>query len=122
VSDYGIEFSDLASDLVAEFSEELGQATLKHLTGSVYSDDTGARVPTYANHQALMVFDEIETEGDKVYEKEHQLCIIAGNDITVVPDNGDFIIKQSGTSHKIVAVLVDQYEAAYNLHIERKPS
>lgn len=122
MSDYGIEFSDLASELVAEFSEELGQATLKHLTGSVYSDDTGTRTPTYANHPALMVFDEIEAEGDKVYEKEHQLCIIAGNDITAVPDNGDFIIKQSGTEHKVVAVLVDQYEAAYNLHIERKPS
>jgi len=121
VSSHGVDFSELAQELVAEFSEELGTATLKHLTGDTYSADTGGRTPAYTDYTTLMVFDEIETTGDGVYEKEHQLCIIAGDDIAVTPDNGDLIQKQSGSQHKIVAVIVDQYEAAYFIHIQRKP-
>ena len=120
-NNYGIEFSELAQELVAEFSEELGEATLKHLGGDVYDAETGARTPTYTDYTALMVFDEIEALENGVYEAEHQLCIIAGDDIPVSPDNGDLIEKQSGTQHKIVAVIVDQYEASFVLHIERKP-
>ncbi len=121
MSNYGIEFGELAHELVEEFSEELGNATLKHLTGDAYNDDTGVRAPTYDDHEALMVFDEIEAQEAGTYENEHQLCIIAGNDVPVQPTNGDIIQKQSGTQHKIVMVIVDQYEASYILHIERKP-
>lgn len=121
MSNYEIEFSELAQELVEEFSEELGQATLKHLIGEAYDDDTGVNAPTYDDYSALMVFDEIEAKDSGTYEAEHQLCIIAGNDVPVQPSNGDLIQKQSGTQHKIVMVIVDQYEAAYILHIQRKP-
>ena len=122
MSNYGVEFGELAQELVAEFSEELGIATLKHLSGETYDSDTGMNVPTYDDYQALMVFDEIETDGgNREYETEHQLCIIAGGDIPVEPAQGDLIEKQTGTRHRIVMVIVDQYQASYMLHIERNP-
>ena len=120
--EYGVIFGDLAQEIVAEFSEELGEATLKHRIGDTYDTDTGANIPSFDNYTTLMVFDEIETDGgNREYEANHQLCIIAGGDVPVVPAQGDIIVKQSGTEHKIVMVIVDQYQAAYNLHIERKP-
>ena len=122
MSDYGLEFSDLASELVAEFSEELGVATLRRLTGQTRDVDAGTIIPTYTDYQALMVFDEIESSIQDEYTKEHQLVIIAGSDIATVPDEGDLIVKQDGVSHKIVAVMVDQYEASFICHIQRKPA
>ena len=122
MSDYTRDFGDLAQELVKEFGEELGEATLKSYAGKVYDPTAGQNVPAYTDHLTLMVFDEIETEEDGDYIKEHQLAIIAGQDVPVEPKRGDLIVKQSGTTHKVMFVIADQYNAAFNCHIQRKPS
>ncbi len=121
---FGIDMAELATELVAEFSTEIGVSTVRQVTGESYNTTTGAMAPTYADHSLLVAFDEIQSEEatSESYIKEHQLAIIAGDDISVEPAEGWFIIKPNGgTTHRIVAVITDQYQAAYFCHIQRKP-
>lgn len=121
---FGVDMAEMASELVAEFSTEIGVSTLREVTGEVYDPVTGSNVPAYSDHLTLIAFDEIQSEEatSESYIAEHQLAIIAGDDITTEPQEGWFIIKPNGgTTHRIVSVITDQYGAAFFCHIQRKP-
>jgi hypothetical protein len=120
---FGVDMAELATDLIADFSTEIGTSTIRHNTGESYDTTTGTSTPTYSDHVLLIAFDEIQSEEvqEESYLKNHQMAIVAGNDITITPEEGDLVTKPAGTTHKIVAVMTDQYEAAYFCHIQRKP-
>ncbi len=121
---FGVDMAELATELVAEFSTEIGVSTLRQITGDTYDTTTGLLTPAHTDHETLIAFDEIQSEEatSESYLAEHQMAIIAGNDITVEPQEGWFIIKPGGAStHRIVSVITDQYSAAFFCHIQRKP-
>ncbi len=44
---FGVDMAEMASELVAEFSTEIGVSTLREVTGEVYDPVTGSNVPAY---------------------------------------------------------------------------
>jgi len=120
---FGVDMATLAEELIAEFSTEIGMSTVKHRTADAYDRVSGAHVPTWTDYAVLIAFDEIESEEatSDSYIRKQQLAIIAGHDIAVAPAEGDYIVKPSGSSHRVVMVVTDQYSAAYFCHIKRRP-
>ncbi len=119
---FGQEMVELAQELTEEFSEEIGLSTLKRPNGQAYNADTGAYTETFLDYTAYMVFENIQAEEVQNidYMKEHEQCTVAGDDLTVTPQNNDIVQKPDTTKHRVVNVLTDQYGAAYIMHIERK--
>ncbi len=119
---FGQEMRELAQEMTEEFSEELGMSTLRRKTGQTYDPDLGTNTPTYTEYTAYMVFTNIETEEvqNADYLKEHEKCVVAGDDLGLKPQRDDLVVKPDATSHRVVYVGTDQFSAAYIIHIEKK--
>jgi hypothetical protein len=120
---FGEDMGAMASELVKDFSEEIGMSIYKHPTGEVYDPVTGVNTQSFDDHSAYISFTDVESSEakDRTYIKNHELAIVAGNDIPVVPVEGGLIQKPTGTVHRIVAIDGDQYGAGWFLDIKKKP-
>ncbi len=114
---FGSEMRELAVELVEEFSEEIGEASLHHITEVDYDTTTGKHTETYNVTKALMTFEDIRSDEveDISFLSAHTKCTIAGDDIPDVPTVNDLITMPSGTTHRVERVTTDQYSAAYIL-------
>jgi len=119
---FGEKMADVAQSLTRTFSEEIGLSTVKRLGSDAYNPDTGVYTPVYTTSTAYVVYTKIESEEplNEKYMQEHEQAIVAGDDLTFAPKNGDIIVKPDATEHRIVNVKADKYGAAYVMHVERK--
>jgi len=122
MSTFGTEMSDLATELVYDFSEEIGLSQFKYITGTSYNTVSGKHETVYNSEPAYMVFEDIQSSEvqNASYVSEHLQVTIAGNDLSKKPKTGDIIVMPDDTEHSIEFVTSDQYSASFVLHIERK--
>ena len=118
---FGQEMRELAVELTEEFSEDIGESTIIHNTGSVYDTDTGENVTTTEQESMAVTFTAIKASevADISFRLEHEKAIVAGDNVTFVPAIDDNVLKPGGTTHRIAKVRKDMYSAAYVMYIEK---
>ena len=122
MSEFGDDMRGLAVELTEFFSEELGELEIKHVIGQTHDTSTGTTVTTYSTETAYITFTEIEAKdiSDQSMIATHMKAVVAGDNITFEPSNGDLVQFKDLTYHKVEEVKLDQFDAAYMMIVEKK--
>jgi len=121
---FGEEMKEAASEIIDEFSRELGPISIVIVSNRDYDTSTGVTSETKTPEETLAVFTSISVKEvpDQSFRDKHMKVLIAGEDIASIPNVGDLILNQSGEYHRIADVYTDQYEALYTMYVENKVS
>lgn len=128
---FGESFRQSASNIIAQFSTELGKSQVVQRT-TTYDASLGEVAADETLHDLYIAFDTIQigsvilgnkfTKMDPSYLRDKRVAYIAGIDIPIAPSSDDFIIPAGDTKrYRISDVSEDQYSALYTCLVSKVP-